>query len=195
MVIKWERQKYADHVGITKGTATSRMTLYVAVRTVIMSGIIQSMTSHARSGRGDRMTNEQAIYNLKQAKGIPYKHETLTYVIQALQADGEKTCVTCRNNDTYHCAECENKSDYEQAQADGDLISRQAVLDLAKLEPNIGFGTVIHTYDVERLPSVAIPDKTGHWINPVGDNAFCECCGRLNHYYGDYCKCCGAKMD
>lgn len=30
-----------------------------------------------------------------------------------VQADGEKTCVTCRNNDTYHCVDCENKSDWE----------------------------------------------------------------------------------
>ena len=54
-----------------------------------MSGITRTMTSHARNGKGDRMTNEQAIYNIKQAKCIPHKHETLTYVIQALQADGD----------------------------------------------------------------------------------------------------------
>jgi hypothetical protein len=117
----------------------------------------------------DGISKEQAIYNLKQGKCIPHKHETLTYVIQALQADGEhksnkellcdscyrkiagcqakfhnphpvdhcieykpietqadgeKTCGTCRNEDTYHCAECENKSDYEQSQADGEYISR-----------------------------------------------------------------------
>lgn len=46
-MIKWERQKYADHVGITKETATFLMTLYVAVRTVIMLGIIQAMMTHA----------------------------------------------------------------------------------------------------------------------------------------------------
>ena len=46
-MIEWERLKYADHVGITRETETSRMTLYVAVRTVIMLGIIQAMMTHA----------------------------------------------------------------------------------------------------------------------------------------------------
>jgi capsule polysaccharide export protein KpsC/LpsZ len=36
--------------------------------------------------------------------------------------------------------------------------------------------------------------KTGHWIDADGDNAICDCCNRLNHLYGTYCKHCGAKM-
>lgn len=36
--------------------------------------------------------------------------------------------------------------------------------------------------------------KMGHWIDADGDNAICDCCNRLNHLYGTYCKHCGAKM-
>lgn len=36
--------------------------------------------------------------------------------------------------------------------------------------------------------------KTGYWIDADGNNAICSCCNRLNHFYGTYCKHCGAKM-
>lgn len=42
-----------------------------------------------------------------------------------------------------------------------DLISRQAVLDLAKFDDRDGLGAIIHAFDVERLPSVN-PTKTGN---------------------------------
>ena len=41
-----------------------------------------------------------------------------------------------------------------------DLISRQAVLDLAKFDERDGLGSIIHAFDVERLPSIN-PQKTG----------------------------------
>ena len=38
--------------------------------------------------------------------------------------------------------------------ADGDLISRKAVLELSKWDGREGLGSIIHAFDVERMPSV-----------------------------------------
>ena len=106
----------------------------------------------------------------QEKHSCPRFNRVIRETVEEIQAD--RDCVTCRNNDTYHCAECENKSDYEQAQADGkydgvyisyDLISRQAVIDaiydMEILKYRIDLEKVI-----KELPSVAIPTKTGHWI-------------------------------
>jgi hypothetical protein len=104
-----------------------------------------------------------AFKAMEQADNIPEMYypqvDGITPTVVA-QADGEKTCGTCRNEDTYHCAECENKSDYEQAQADREYILKKDVMGC------IG-QTSIHSElarKLRKLPSVAIPNKTGHWI-------------------------------
>jgi hypothetical protein len=118
------------------------------------------------------------------------------------QADGEKTCGTCRNEDTYHCAECENKSDYEQSQADGEYILKKDVMGC------IG-QTSLHwelTRKLRKLPSVAIPNKTGHWIEQIDHEEncrtlICSNCDRPALHDEDsiwkhkFCPHCGAKMD
>ena len=49
-----------------------------------------------------------------------------------------------------------------------DAISRQAVLELAKWDGRDGLGSIIHAFDVERLPSVTPAPKMGRWI-PVSE--------------------------
>lgn len=74
-----------------------------------------------------------------------------------------------------------------------DVISRQAVLNLAKkgiLISNGNFESVCKA--INELPSVN-STKTGHWIDEFGG---CECseCGCLEGGYSDYCPNCGARM-
>lgn len=74
------------------------------------------------------MTNERARTELEQLYMSLSEEKKKALDVLMAQADGEKTCGTCRNEDTYHCAECENKSDYEQAQADGEYKSNKELL-------------------------------------------------------------------
>ena len=67
-----------------------------------------------------------------------------------------------------------------QAQADGDLISRQAVIDcFKKWQPYMA--TRLHEFENElsELPTVAIPNKVGHWVEmgTNGDGTHNICCG------------------
>jgi len=48
------------------------------------------------------MTREEAINNLKHGKCIPYKHETLTMAIKALET------VSCIKEKCAYCPHCEN---------------------------------------------------------------------------------------
>ena len=163
------------------------------------------------------MTTEQAKSELMQLYMSLSEEKKKALDVLMAQADGEKTCGTCRNEDTYHCADCENKSDYEQAQADGDLISRQAAIksigEKAKRIKNEDTlnglaGAVGILFD---LPSFKPQPKTGHWewvpydYNPkLGDWHCSECrcvvveCVGKNEKGGipfyKYCPQCGAKM-
>lgn len=97
--------------------------------------------------------------------------------------------------------------DVLMAQADGeydgvyisyDLISRQAVIeaiyDMEILKYRIDLEKVI-----KELPSVAIPNKVGHWIKiPLYEEWKCSECDtkfRFTFKEHDYCPNCGAKMD
>ena len=65
---------------------------------------------------------------IEQLRGIISDYYVDMIINHKDRAD-EKSCDTCFNNGTYHCAECENKSDYEQAQAYS--ILREAVKDVS----------------------------------------------------------------
>lgn len=148
--------------------------------------------------------------NCDDGKRNLYMNECSRFVdvVDMPQADGEKTCGTCRNEDTYHCAECENKSDYEQVQADGDLISRQAVIDSLHNKFTDGFdsdrwwNSMSVLYAINKVPSVKPQEpKTGHWIyKPKTDLSICDKCGSYcpHDKYGrietDFCPHCGARM-
>ena len=87
----------------------------------------------------------------------------------------------------------------------GDLISRQAVLDLAKSGKLVSNGSYKSVCDaINGLPSVEPERKTGKWIveedcEGKTRNCICDQCG---HETGDYtwenpnyCENCGAKME
>ena len=66
--------------------------------------------------------------------------------------------------------------------ADGDLISRKAVLELSKWDSREGLGSIIHAFDVERLQPVTPQQKVGRWIPvserlPDSDGYYLGCCG------------------
>ena len=113
-------------------------------------------------------------------KRVPWEDIAPPPKIPEAQADGEKTCGTCRNEDTYHCAECENKSDYEQSQADGEYILKKDVMGC------IG-QTSVHSElarKLRELPSVAIP--------PEHDG--CKDC-KYETYPEYYYPCCECKQN
>ena len=90
----------------------------------------------------------------------------------------------------------------------GDLISRQAVLDLIEHYNSDGLGSVFYGYEegvkfadaVNKLPSVNPQEtKTGHWI--IGRSIFfdvevyrCSECKSWFAYKAEKCPNCHAKM-
>lgn len=160
------------------------------------------------------MTNERAKSELEQLymSLSEEKKKALDVAFKAMeQADGEKTCGTCRNEDTYHCAECENKSDYEQSQADGEYISKSDVLDLIE-DMTDQFGVehrVITEGMISLLPSVDIPPAEPREVLYSGDGyadgemvydmAECMNCGREFEYDDEtwgcnFCPDCGQAL-
>ncbi len=84
-------------------------------------------------------------------------------------------------------------------QADGDLISKQMVLDVIEREEFKGDAIS----EIEKLPSVRPQEpKTGHWIihgEPPINVIECSECGQKyhNHYHqplAHFCSMCGAEM-
>ena len=135
------------------------------------------------------MTNEQAK---AQADG--------EYKSISLYEDGEPTEKTIYNS-------IKAMHNTVSLQADGDLISRQAVIDIIEDACPI-YGNdyrYILRDKVNELPSVAIPSaepKTGHWmITSMSDIAYCSNCDKLLDKIPSsivvgfkYCPNCGAKM-
>ena len=91
-----------------------------------------------------------------------------------------------------------------KTELNGDMISRQAVLDkkeLVELEDGQSF-YCINPEDVETLPSLTPQPKTGHWIVDRNDSRrwdkvrfYCSECGEWQTYgKTDYCPSCGVKM-
>jgi len=85
--------------------------------------------------------------------------------------------------------------------ADDDLISRKAVLELSKWDSREGLGSIIHAFDVERLPSVKPQQKVGRWIAAENeemeiDGYYCSYCDlpMETEEKTAYCPNCGAKM-
>ncbi len=99
------------------------------------------------------MNREQAIEVLQMVEAHGLAHEAKRMAIQALSYDDVR----------YHEEHGEiivDKAVWEdvkralEQEPSGDLISRQAVLDLAKFDERKGLGTIIHALDVEQLQSV-----------------------------------------
>ena len=146
------------------------------------------------------MTNEQAIIcnkNLKEFMRIndktsEYKFLEDNYIaldmaIQAL----DRLCSPVTENDQ----EC-------FTQADGDLISRQDVIDQLHQSINL-----LEAEDrIRDMPSVAIPNNVGHWIDDGfyaeghSERAFhCSKCGHsvlgFEEDLSDECPHCGSPME
>ena len=81
----------------------------------------------------------------------------------------------------------------------GDLISRQAVLELIA-DYDLSMGQVVK--GIHALPPVTPQQKTGYWI-PLGnyDDYGNECsykcseCGDVDTYPDNFCPNCGARME
>lgn len=150
------------------------------------------------------MTNEEAKSELMQLYGM--LSEEKKQALDVLMAQAEKTCDIEKSNFDVRQYKLDTDTAYEcgynaglQAQADGEYIPKQAVLenidqwyeDKADIEDLI----VKITY----MPSVAIPNKAGHWI--VRDDLCsvryyqCSECNELCLNDTNFCPNCGAKMD
>ena len=87
-----------------------------------------------------------------------------------------------------------------------DLISKQDLLNLPRIETRNVFGELIHesidVLDIEKLQSVTPAEKVGHWIMhiddlfPVESTMECDQCHKHQPITIDdnYCPSCGAKM-
>lgn len=85
--------------------------------------------------------------------------------------------------------------DKRQAQADGDIIT--ALCSLPKIQSSDGqdYVQLVDVLETVRRykPSVAIPNKTGHWIK-YGKLYQCSECKELSCCQGKFCNECGTKM-
>jgi hypothetical protein len=142
---------------------------------------------------------------------LEYYIEQIEQFISALTDDiesGEGTIVTQTKLAVYqevleHLEEIEQERSYNsiKTELNGDLISRQAVLDkkeLVELEDGQSF-YCISPEDVETLQPVTPQPKTGHWIrqsDDYHDYYECEYCGIAVGLddIKNYCPKCGAKM-
>ena len=164
------------------------------------------------------MTQEQAKSELMQIYGMlsEEKKQALDVLMEQVDGDTEKNCFNCKwypdNGITKGfdevCHKCSNSNKWEQAQADGEYISVDTVIEWLKDKDIIKMSNQERNArkELSALPSVAIPNKVGHWIrqkSPYGYSNTYECseCGRT--IYADdqedledypYCHC-GAKMD
>ena len=119
-------------------------------------------------------------------------------------------CPTCKNNiEGYNekCESCGQNNNYESNESNGDLISRQAVINtFKKWQPYMA--TMLYDFENElhELPSVS-QAKIGHWIEN-GKSYICSECGSFalrvitgclvnrhdEPYLSNFCPNCGAKM-
>ena len=139
------------------------------------------------------MTYRDAIYNLKQARCIPYKKATFEVINRLLDELDKLDNVKCE-----------------------DAISRQAVLNtLDDIDKALDVDRTVENYKAllkecfENLTAVQLKAKTGHWINAKVGKLFpsndfkCSECGNILDFDGvncgrgdaNYCPNCGAKME
>ncbi len=116
------------------------------------------------------MTYRNAIYNLKQARCIPYKKATFEVINRLLdELDKIEPC--------------------------GDCVSRQAIMELPRYTTFVG--EIVYLDGIKALPSVQPKPKMGHWI-PTGKPFYdwaCDQCNRTEPDKSNYCPHCGAKME
>lgn len=159
------------------------------------------------------MTNERAKSELMQLYGS--LSEEKKQALDVLMAQAEKTCDLEKSNFDVRQYKLDTDTAYEcgynaglQAQADGEYISRQAVLEtLDDMDNVLDEDRTIENYKellkecYEVLPSVKPQEKTGHWKEPrnpydIDGTYYCYCdnCGGDAHEMTDFCPNCGCRM-
>lgn len=117
------------------------------------------------------MTNEQAKSELMQLYGS--LSEEKKQALDVLMAQAEKTCDIEKSNFDVRQYKLDTDTAYEcgynaglQAQADGEYIRRSDVIKAVD-KHTIDTSEIVLDEDItvilEELPSVAIPNKVGHW--------------------------------
>ena len=161
------------------------------------------------------MTREQAKSELMQI--YMSLSEEKKQALDVLMAQAEKTCDIEKSNFDVRQYKLDIDTAYEcgynaglQAQADGEYISREAVMDCyKKWQPYMA--TRLHEFEKElsELPSVAIPNKVGHWEynqydgNPNIGNWHCSECRNIvsdmptcmGKPLYEFCPKCGCPME
>lgn len=158
------------------------------------------MTREEAETYAKTMTYEDALYNLSQARAIPYRKATFIKVNELIKAlSQEPIC----DRDCEHCTwtEC-------PIEPCDDAISRDAVIDLIKRcypteEQTTG---CLMIESINKLLPVTQKSKTGHWIKKEDDTCWWYACSEceqepLKNRWNDddvlsaFCPNCGAQME
>lgn len=117
------------------------------------------------------MTYRDAIYNLKQARRIPYKKATFEVINKLL-------------------------NELDKIESCSDCVSRQEIMELPRYSTVIG--EIVYLDGIKALPSVQPKPKMGHWIDCGDRELWYECSECRERVWGShykYCPSCGAKME
>ena len=129
---------------------------------------------------GDEMTREEAIKY--------FEHHMEFYCVTGVCKEAEEMAIKALKQEP-----------------SGDLISRQAVIELlfnayTKTElTSIGYASKEYAElcvnELMELPSIHPQEpKTGHWIKIAWKAYRCSECERISEYYTDFCPNCGCRM-
>ena len=136
------------------------------------------------------MTKEEAIANIKRGKCIPYKHETLTTIIEALKT---QPCDTLKLDgmleDAYEHGYIQAKHDFE-AQPCEDAVSRAEVEKFMYRVRSDKYGEIFRRKDLQEyfnsLPSVQPERAKGVFTRQELEDWLYSVC--LNNDGTDFCK-------
>ena len=130
-----------------------------------------------------------------------YGEKATDGVIQETMEEWINRCFGQQADDPYQ-TDMDDAWEQAKAQADGDLISRQAVLKINRMHHGQMPNHINHQIweEINELPSVAIPNKVGHWkkISPADIYKCSECSQNVMTQDIDaynFCHGCGCPME
>ncbi len=159
------------------------------------------------------MTNQEASKVIKDGiddMSLDYfdeeQYEALTMAIKALEQEPNDKYIKEIDHLRKYISKLETQ--IVEQEPSGDLISRQAVIDLIEHYNSDGLGSVFYGYEngvkfadaVNKLPSVNPQEpKTGHWeykeiANTTITGYWCNQCHIGSSKPYDYCPNCGCAM-